>query len=173
MVLGEGMQVDVQFKPVPLDKAARAATRRPLYIVGAVALLYATTMYTLDRILMTPFLILGLFVLLILSGGLWTPRRYLVSDQTVRVGRLIGDITIPLSEVVAVKAVDQIPVAGQWFGSGGSFGYTGKFVLADGKTVTLYCTNLARVVLITTAKKTYGLSPEDADGFCRAVSSNT
>lgn len=157
------------FKAAPLDTNARSATVTPFYILGAVTCLLVFFVFLSNFFLSTPFIIIGVVWLAVLSGYLWEPRYYLVTDQAIMIVRLIGKIVIPRTEIQSVEIVDQIPVAGRLFGSGGPNGYYGKFILINGDTVRLYCTRLDRVVVIKTQKGVFVVSPSNPEDFCRVL----
>ncbi len=157
-----------KFKAAPLDKTARFATLSPIYIMGAVTLFFVIIeIVVIKEVMVLPYLFV--FWLIIMSGYFWEPRAYTVSETTIAIHRPVGDIVIPKSEVKVIEIADKIPIGIRVFGSGGAFGYYGKFRLTDGQPVTLYCTCLDRVVVLKTEKKVYIISPSDPEGFCHVL----
>ncbi len=157
-----------KFKTAPFDKTARFATLSPIYIMGAVTLFFAIIeVIVIKEVMVLPYLLV--FWLIIMSGYFWGPTSYTVSETTIAIHRPIGDIVIPKSAVKVIEIADQIPIGIRVFGSGGAFGYYGKFRLTNGQPATLYCTCLDRVVVLKTEEKVYIISPFDPEEFCRIL----
>ncbi|MCE5286097.1 MAG: PH domain-containing protein [Pelosinus sp.] len=104
-------------------------------------------------------------MLLVYLGKLWTPQSYIISDKGITIVRIIGRVVIFRKEIESIEIKSGISLAGQLFGSGGVAGYYGKFILDNGKKITLYCTRIDKVVLIRTKTKVYGISPENIEDF--------
>ena len=113
----------------------------------------------------------GVGVILIgLSYG-YSPRRYTVSERSVMVSRLIGNVRIPLDDVREIRsaAADDLRGAIRLWASGGLFGYYGLFRTPKLGKCTWYLTNRSHAVVLITGAKTALFSPDDVDGFLAAV----
>jgi Bacterial PH domain len=111
--------------------------------------------------------------LILISSYAWSPRSYAIVDRYIVVSRLIGDVQIPIDDIREARPAtpEDFRFAIRLFGSGGLFGYYGLFrTNALGKS-TWYVTNRKNRIVIITGAKTFVLSPDDVDGFLRALNS--
>jgi hypothetical protein len=109
-------------------------------------------------------------LILILSYA-WSPRAYTIVDRYIVVGRLIGDVQIPIDDIREARPATQedFRFAIRLFGSGGLFGYYGLFRTNALGRSTWYVTNRKNRIVIITGANTFVLSPDDVDGFLRAL----
>ena len=128
------------------------------FIVGAafyiVALDWPTVMLWLKYLLMAVFLIT------VIVGMGYTPIRLEVNDERIRVRRLFGSQEIPLSDVRSVSRISKSDLSGsiQTFGSGGLFGYLGRFKNNRLGSYNIYATELNNLILVRTSNKNYVFS---------------
>jgi hypothetical protein len=137
---------------------------------GAVLILF------LVIVVATHSVVAGCLTALILIGAYaWSPRGYAVSDGTITVNRLIGNVRVPLDGVREVRAATKDDFRGclRLFGNGGLFGYYGLFRTSKLGKSTWYVTNRGKAVVVVTGKKTVLFSPDDVDGFIAAIGAPT
>lgn len=121
------------------------------------------------------FMEYGIFVILwlpLIITFLLSPRRYFISEQSIHIQRLIGDIKIPRENICTIEVFEQIEVSIRLLGSGGLFGWFGLFTLKDGVSAKTYVTRWEQVVRIEAAGKIYLLSPADPNEFCQKLKNN-
>jgi hypothetical protein len=114
---------------------------------------------------------LGLLIVpIVLLGYAWSPRGYVVANGAITIRRLIGSVTIPLTQVSGARRATEDDLRGciRLFGSGGLFGYYGKFRTSKLGVCTWYVTNRGNMVVLTGAK-TILVSPDDVSGFLAAL----
>lgn len=89
------------------------------------------------------------------------PQCYFVDDDGIRIRRFFKPIEIPFSEIVEIKSLEKNELSGsiRLFGSGGLFGYFGRFSNKKLGIYFLYTSNLKELLLIKTSKKIYVISP--------------
>ena len=106
-------------------------------------------------------------IVLLLAAYAYSPCDYAIADGTLVVRRWIGDIRIPLGEIVSCRKSTKEDFAGclRLWGSGGLFGYYGLFRTSRLGKCTWYMTHRSNAVVIQTAAKTILLSPDDVEGF--------
>ena len=93
------------------------------------------------------------------------PIRLTIGNDKIILHRLFGAINIPIKDIIEIKAIPNSETAFsiRIFGSGGLFGYLGKF------KNTMYATNLNELVLIRTNSKKYVFSCKNRDEFIESV----
>ena len=118
-------------------------------------------------------LIGGLCLLLLGFAYAYSPRSYAISERTLVVRRLIGNVRVPLAGVREARpaAADDFHGCVRLWGNGGLFGYYGLFRTAKLGKCRWYVTNRSHTVILTTEDKTFVLSPDDVSGFLAAIHS--
>lgn len=152
---------------VSLDKTAKYLSLFIALFVAAT--LIGTFLLSEDR---QTILIVGPIVsVTIFLAYLWKPSYYEVTSEHVIVHRLIGATKYERSRIINVRAgePDEIKNAIRLFGSGGMFGYFGKFRNQHLKTFVLQCTRRDNLVMIFTDKGLKVLSPDDQQGMIQAL----
>lgn len=119
---------------------------------------------------LSTFLFVLLSAILIFLSYAFSPLGYTVDHKEIVIQRIIKSIIIPLS---TVKGVKFDPKAGglravRLFGSGGLFGYYGKFRSAELGVHDRYVTDCKKSVVIY-ANKTYVISPDKPEVFVELV----
>jgi hypothetical protein len=111
-------------------------------------------------------------LILILSYA-WSPRSYAIVNRYIVVSRLMGDVQIPIDDIREARPAtpEDFRFAIRLFGSGGLFGYYGLFRTKALGRSTWYVTDRKNRIVIITGAKTFVLSPDDVDGFLRALNS--
>ena len=118
------------------------------------------------------FLSAGISMGVFLLGAGLSPRSYGIEGGRLIIHRWIGSIEIPMAAVRSAEPLDPVQIAGslRTLGSGGFFGYYGRFrnqVLGDYR---MYATRGEGYVLIR-ADPPYVLTPDSPDRFIEAVRS--
>jgi hypothetical protein len=112
-----------------------------------------------------------LSALLLVGAYAWSPRSYTISDRSIIVRRLIGNVRIPLDGIreLRIATPDDFRGCIRMFGNGGLFGYYGQFRTSKLGRCTWYVTNQRNAVVVITGAKTALFSPDDMDGFLAAI----
>ena len=150
-----------------LDKTAKYLS---IFISLFVAATFIGT-FILSDDRQTIFIVGPIVSVTIFLAYLWKPSRYEVTSEHVIVHRLIGPAKYERSRIINVRAgeTDEIKNAIRLFGSGGMFGYFGKFRNQHLKTFVLQCTRRDNLVFIFTDKGLKVLSPDDPQGMIQAL----
>jgi hypothetical protein len=109
--------------------------------------------------------------LVFLLSYAYSPQRYILSDRSLTIVRLIGNVHIALDHVQQVRPVrtGDLKWGIRLWGSGGLFGYYGLYRTAELGKCTWYVTDRSKCVVVITGEKTVVVSPEDVDGFVAAI----
>ncbi len=124
----------------------------------------------------THSVIAGCLCAVILIGAYaWSPRGYAVSDRSITVNRLIGNVRIPLDGIREARRATADDFRGciRLFGNGGLFGYYGLFRTSKLGKSTWFVTNRGKAVVVVTGAKTALFSPDDVEGFMAAIGAPT
>jgi hypothetical protein len=116
--------------------------------------------------------IMAMIGALILSFGFaYSARGYTITTEALLIRRAIGNVTIPLAAITEVRAATLADLSGaiRLWGSGGLFGHYGAFRTSRLGRCTWYVTDRDRCVIVRTAQKTIVISPDDVDGFLKAM----
>jgi len=113
----------------------------------------------------------GLSLLVIALAYAYSPRGYTVSDRSIIVKRLAGNVQVLFEKVREARLVNADDLRGciRLWGSGGLFGYYGLFRTTSLGRSTWYVTNRKNAVVVAGAEKTTLYSPDDVDGFLAAI----
>lgn len=119
-------------------------------------------------VLLAPILILLAFTACIL----WRPTGYSLEPDELQVHRLIGDLKYPLT---AIEQIDSVDIKDQGFGlrtfgSGGYFGYFGRFWYKKLGHISMYATNKEKLLLVeldneVASKRYLIISPDETTDF--------
>ena len=109
---------------------------------------------------------LGVFVI----GAAMAPRGYAIRDGILRIERRVAAIEIPLASIRAVERLPEASLAGsvRTLGSGGFFGYYGRFRNGTLGDYRMYATRCGGYVLVR-ADRPYVLTPDSPDRFIDAL----
>jgi hypothetical protein len=113
----------------------------------------------------------GLFSLAALAGSvLLAPRGYTIADGRLTILRLVRPIEIPLASIQAVEplSAERLNRSLRTLGSGGLFGYYGRFRNAALGDYRMYATRGDGYVLVRAALP-YVLTPDFPDRFIEAL----
>ena len=113
----------------------------------------------------------GSLLLISLVAYAYSPRVYAVSAEGITVWRPIGNARVPLEEVREIRPATGEDLAGciRLWSSGGLFGYDGLYRTARLGQCRWYVADRSRIVVLVTAAETALFSPDDPDGFARAI----
>jgi len=120
-----------------------------------------------------PIALAALMLIILAVIYLFSPQAYTIESGRLTVQRPGTDVTIPLN------TVERVEVGGGWqvfrgalrlFASGGPFGFYGNFWNSTLKGFTAYATRMDKVVVLyRKIGNPIVVSPDDAEGFVRAV----
>lgn len=99
------------------------------------------------------------------------PTAYSLDTEGLQVHRPLGSVTIPLSNIRSLEPVTMADLGFglRTFGSGGFFGYFGKFWYKKIGHVTFYVTDRDKLILLKLADdRKIVISPDDREGFLAA-----
>jgi hypothetical protein len=101
----------------------------------------------------------------------YSPRVYAVSAEGITVWRPIGNVRVPLADLREVRPVTREDLAEciRLWSSGGLFGYDGLYRTAKLRQCRWYVADRSRIVVLVTAAQTALFSPDDPNGFARAI----
>lgn len=120
-----------------------------------------------NEMLWLKYLLLAIFSTTIIGVAGYCPIRLMANHEKITVNRWFGALEIPLNEVTGVIQISKSDIADsiRTFGSGGLFGFLGRFHNGRLGHYTMYATDLKNLVLICTAKKKYVFSCSEAQDF--------
>lgn len=132
-------------------------------VVCAILLLVAAVVPNLYLASISPLIILVAYA--------YSVRSYAVAEGAIVVRRLAGNVRVPLQEFREARRAGPDDFQGclRLWGSGGLFGYYGLFRTARLGRCTWYVTDRKNSVVVRTGSKTLLYSPDDVDGFLRAI----
>ncbi len=120
-----------------------------------------------------PGLALPLLVLAVALPLAWAlaPRALTVGEGAVRVERRLRPVVIPLA---GLRAVGRLPPGAEGtllrlFGSGGAFGYYGRYWSRRLGAVRLHATRRTGYVVLEADGRRHLVTPDDAEAFVAAV----
>jgi hypothetical protein len=109
--------------------------------------------------------ILLLFVAILLGSWLFAPQSYLVTGTELIINRRIGKVKFALTDLKEVRLLSPDEMKGTFrtFGTGGLFGYFGKFYIPGIGHSTFYTTQRKNKILIETSdSRKIIITPDDA-----------
>jgi PH (Pleckstrin Homology) domain-containing protein len=113
----------------------------------------------------------GIVALAVFVGGvLLAPRGYTIADGRLTVDRFVRPVVIPLESIETVERLPAGRLAGSWrtLGSGGFFGYYGRFRNQALGSYRMYATRGDGYVLVRAARP-YVLTPDSPDRFIETL----
>lgn len=117
------------------------------------------------------YTLIVVFIATIIGGLGYMPIRLTIGNDKIILHRLFGAINIPIKDIIEIKAIlnSETAFSIRIFGSGGLFGYLGKFKNKILGNYTMYATNVNELILIRTDRKTYVFSCKNRDEFIESV----
>ncbi len=103
------------------------------------------------------------------------PQHYMVYENSIQIKRFFKPIEIQFDKIIEIKSLEKNELSGsiRLFGSGGLFGYFGRFSNKKLGTYFLYAGNLENLLLIKTDKKVYVISPLNSNEFIERLKTMT
>ncbi|MFR9535026.1 MAG: PH domain-containing protein [Rikenellaceae bacterium] len=98
-----------------------------------------------------------IFLLTIVISLYWSPRNLSIDQERLTCHTFGSRIEIPLSSILFVTQIEprDIKTSMRLFGSGGMFGYMGRFRNKKLGNYTMYITERKNLILVTTQTKKY------------------
>ncbi|HXH19279.1 MAG TPA: PH domain-containing protein [Chitinophagales bacterium] len=116
-----------------------------------------------------------LFLVALLVGSyIYSPQKYILTGDSLIIKRLIGNVVIPLDDIVEARTVQDSEMTStvRTFGNGGLFGYYGKYHSPRLGHMTFYTTKRDNRVLIKTKDgKNIVLTPDDKNLLINEIKS--
>ncbi len=116
-----------------------------------------------------------IFVLLLLTyliPYLFHPVKYVIDDEKLIIKRPLKPYIIELKEIKKIEPLDDDALKGKIrvFGSGGAFGYFGKFRNKRFGTMIFFATRLSNYVhILTIDGKNIILTPDEREDFVNTI----
>ena len=112
-----------------------------------------------------------LCIAFIIGGALFLPLKVSVTDTDIRVSRIIGDVSIQLSDIQKIERTNENDTKDsiRTFASGGLWGYLGKFRSPNLGNYTMYVTNASQMITIRTKENVYIISCNNSDKILEIV----
>jgi hypothetical protein len=154
-----------RFIAAPLDRAA--LVRTAMTVTALVCMLIL--IFLLHQIL--PLVIFFAAPVLAMPALAYagSPLGYALDHRALYVERkVLRTVRIPLDQIVAVRLVPRASLYGAMrvYGTGGLFGWAGRYRIRDVGTVSMQATNLERLIVIERRRRRPILiSPADTNAF--------
>lgn len=110
-------------------------------------------------------------IIALLVAMLYRVKGYALDAESLVIERPVADARYPLHRIRSIRAVTtkDLGFGIRTFGSGGFFGYFGKFYYRNTGHITAYVTDRSKMLLVTLDDdKKFIISPDDAAGFMQA-----
>lgn len=106
------------------------------------------------------YLLIAVFLITVIVGVGYTPIRLRANTEKITARMLFRSLKIPLNEVTAINQISKRDISNsiQTFGSGGLFGYLGRFKNNKIGSYSIYATELNNLILVRTRSKIYVFS---------------
>lgn len=114
--------------------------------------------------------LLGIIILgSVIFAAAYSPLSLSIDSDKVTLKKLIGQIVIPLEEIRTVKKINKNAISGsiRTFGSGGVFGYLGRFKNRNLGKYSMYITERKNLILIKTENRQYVFNCSEPDAFIK------
>ncbi len=144
---------------LPTDKTTKIIT-----VLGILGTLSPIALFTYFGILSEPVIpaISASILIVLVIAYLFSPKKIVLEDDRVVIGRVFGSVEIPYTKIREVTFLGK-PGMLRLFGSGGFFGYFGLFSVEGDKT-WVYARKMEDLILVR-ADKNYLIAPENAGEF--------
>jgi hypothetical protein len=152
-----------------MDNLAKTLT----FVVFVVILIPFISIFNLYRKEQNPWILVApaVIVIVLVIAALYRTKEYSLDGEGLHIHRPIGDAVFPLHRFRSVASVTskELGFGIRTFGSGGFFGYFGKFYYKKIGAVTLYVTDREKMLLIVLDDdRKIIISPEDPAAFMAA-----
>jgi hypothetical protein len=147
-----------------LSKLAKGITIGAILIVSAVI---ATTIIFESLSLNQKLMAIILPIIALLLAYLYAPKSYTLSESSLTINKVAGKINIELNNITDIQKIPKLEGATiRTFGSGGFFGFYGKFYNSKIGKITMYATRSDNRLLIKTNDgQNIIISPDDISLF--------
>lgn len=157
----------------PWDQRLTAITLgASLMLLGATALVIWVAMTRIPSSIMRMVLLAGALIPLatFVLGALLAPRRYALGNGRLTIERRLGSIEIPFASIRSAERLEGVRLTDSWrvLGSGGLFGYYGRFRNKKLGDFRMYATRGQGYVLVR-ADNPYVLTPDSPERFIEAI----
>lgn len=151
-----------------LDRTAKVITTAVLLLLAGIPLFNFFVLGKMSDETPLLALVLSVVTMIVVFVGafLFRPVKYILEEDKIIIKRPISDVVIPIAEVTNASLPDNDSM--KWslrtFGSGGVFGYYGKFWNKSFGSMTWYATRRENFLLIRTRdKRKILLTPDDPE----------
>jgi hypothetical protein len=99
----------------------------------------------------------GLCIVVLFFPALYTPLNVSVKDESIQIHRIKSDIIIPFKDIAEIRrCIDSdTKNAIRAFGSGGAYGYLGKFRSPELGNYQMYATDASKKILVENEQGEY------------------
>lgn len=144
-----------------------------LILVGGITLA-AIVAYKFRKSLMIFIPTLGFNIMLIVLISYFTlfiPVNIKITNKNIFLNGLLRKIVIPFNEIKVIQFAKYEDFNGlsRKFGVTDFWGYYGNYSSDKYSQIEMFCTNFDCVVIISTSKKSYWLSPDNSEEFVKVV----
>lgn len=129
-------------------------------ILGVIVMMVLKLRHYKQERQLLPLCLLSLGILFLIGVLIFSvlvcPLKVSVDKEAIRIHRMIGNVVIPIETIEEIRLCnDSDAKAGdrKW-GSGGAFGYLGKFHNTQLGDYQMYVTNTSKKILVKTSDKT-------------------
>jgi hypothetical protein len=151
----------------PFDKTTKVISSLTCLLLLSIAVKF----WFDEDSLLIPVLVSILFAATLGLSYVWSPRQFETDAANITIRKMWQPIVIPRDTIIESRLLEADDIKGsiRLMGSGGLFGYYGKFNNSKLKTYNLQAGNRVNLVMIKTADKTYVLTPDNREDFLKDV----
>ncbi len=105
----------------------------------------------------------AVFLVLLVSGYICTPYKYILTNSDLIIKRHLKDIVIPIQDIKVIRLMTPADKKGMWrsFGAEGLFGSFGYYQTPKYKKLIVYTRRHDNWTLVITDQKKYVIAPDD------------
>ena len=162
----------------PRDGTVKFLTGATIFILGSAAVLlvagFGQDLYARFRhpaVFVVPLVFLVTPVIVLFAVSAEAPVAYTVGDDTLRIERRAGTVSIPISSIREVRVLPAQVTFWRVGGSGGWLGFYGEFKNPELGQVTMYATRTEDRVLVVTDGRSYVVTPASPEAFAADLES--
>ena len=147
--------------PASLDKVAKGITVGAFLLI--LGIIIVTVINSAGRI---PVFIPFIPAVISVAAYFYAPKSYTLSDTALIINKVIGKVQIDLNTIKEVQKIPKFEGGTiRTFGSGGFFGYYGKFYNRVIGKMSMYVTRRDTMILVKTKDRNIIISPDDIGLF--------
>ncbi|MDR2894080.1 MAG: PH domain-containing protein [Alistipes sp.] len=119
--------------------------------------------------------IIAVVVIPIVYCAAWTPRYIALIDDNLVFKKVVGNITIPIQTINKIYQIDSDTLNGsiRTFGSGGVFGYLGRFKNKVLGNYSMYITERKNLIVVKTNDTTYVFNCNNQQRFISVIETSS